>query len=103
MLEQDARFLKARRLCFPDHFLGDFYGDKQLTVEWLLCALPKVPPGLSELMSPPGLADAELLARSSYAAQREREVVLLYDPRVVAAVKDLGVERVTFGVLAQSR
>jgi predicted glycoside hydrolase/deacetylase ChbG (UPF0249 family) len=99
VVQQDLQLLRQHPVRHPDHFLGDFMGGKQLSVEWLVAMLPAVRPGVSELMTHPGLADAELLANSSYAQEREREMAVLCDPRVAQAVKDLGVELVTFEVL----
>jgi predicted glycoside hydrolase/deacetylase ChbG (UPF0249 family) len=99
VVEQDLELLQRRKLKYPDHFLGDFYGEKQLTTEWLLCALRAIEPGVSELMTHPGFADSELLARSEYGQEREREVLLLCDRKVIALIKELGIELVNFGML----
>ena len=99
VVQQDLQLVRQHRIGHPDHFLGDFFGGQQLSVERLLAMLPEVQPGVSELMTHPGFADAELIANSSYAQEREREVALLCDPRVVQAVKDLDIELVTFNVL----
>jgi len=100
VVQQDVQLVRDHPVGHPDQFLGDFYGGQQLTVERLLAMLPEVRPGVCELMTHPGFADAELIANSTYAQEREREVALLCDPRVAQAVRDLGIELVTFGVLA---
>jgi predicted glycoside hydrolase/deacetylase ChbG (UPF0249 family) len=99
LVQQDLQLLRKHPVGRPDHFLGDFMGGKQLSVDWLLALLPEVRPGVSELMTHPGLADAELLANSSYAQEREREMAVLCDPRVGQAIRDSGIELVTFEVL----
>lgn len=101
VVAQNWQLVRAHKLTYPDHFVGDFYGEKQLTLEWLLTTLPQLAPGVSELMTHPGLADEELLARSSYAQERERELTLLCAPQVRALIEDLDIELVTFGILCE--
>jgi predicted glycoside hydrolase/deacetylase ChbG (UPF0249 family) len=87
--------LKARSVPTPDAFLDGFYGDGA-TVENLLGILAGLSAGTSELMCHPGRSDPELAAGSSYAAEREREIEALCDPRVRARLAERRIELVSF-------
>ncbi|MBC7251137.1 MAG: carbohydrate deacetylase [Anaerolineae bacterium] len=85
----------------PDHFVGEFFGAKMLNLESLLQILRGLPPGLSEMMTHPGLADEQLRRESGYAVERERELELLCHPQVREQITELGIELVNFSVLSQ--
>jgi predicted glycoside hydrolase/deacetylase ChbG (UPF0249 family) len=55
--------------------------------------------GTTELMCHPAHEDAELLASSSYATVRVRELAALCHPEVRAAIDRAGVQLITFSVL----
>ncbi|HYK42281.1 MAG TPA: ChbG/HpnK family deacetylase [Thermoanaerobaculia bacterium] len=82
----------------PDFFFDGFYGHGA-TVENLLSILDSLPEGSSELMCHPGHADPELLAGSSYAAERDAEIHALTDPRVRARLTERGVVLISFDAL----
>lgn len=90
--------LRGRGVATPDAFLDGFFAGGA-TVENLLTILAGLPPGTSELMCHPGHPDAALSAGSSYAAEREREITALCDPRVRRFLAERGIELVTFGSL----
>jgi predicted glycoside hydrolase/deacetylase ChbG (UPF0249 family) len=100
-LTEDWRLVREAEVPHPDHFAGGFFGAEALTLERLLRILEELPPGVTEMMTHPGLADEQLLRESSYAAEREREMKLLCHPQVREKVSELGIELVNFGVLAQ--
>ena len=79
----------------PDHFRDGFYG-AGVTAENLRTTLTSLPDGTSELMCHPGHPDAELLAGSTYAHQRERELALLCDPELPVLLAREAVERIDF-------
>ena len=79
----------------PDHFRDGFYGTG-VTAENLRTTLTSLPDGTSELMCHPGHPDAELLAGSTYAHQRERELALLCDPELPVLLAREAVERIDF-------
>ena len=83
-----------------DHFEERFF-DEGARLEPLLEVLAALPAGTTELMCHPGVSDPELEAASSYATPRERELALLTDPEVTAAVARLGIELVHFGALGR--
>jgi predicted glycoside hydrolase/deacetylase ChbG (UPF0249 family) len=95
---QDIGLVRAKGILHPDHFVQSFSGDT-LILENLLGILEGLPEGVSELMTHPGFADEVLLARSTYAKERERELELLCHPRVKERIGELGIELVSFGVL----
>ena len=78
-----------------DFFLDGFYGDGA-TAENLHATLASLKEGTSELMCHPGRADAELLAGSTYARQRERELEFLCSPEIARILAREKVERIDF-------
>ena len=79
----------------PDHFLDGFYGGGA-TAENLRALLRGLGEGTTELMCHPGRADEELLAGSTYARERERELGILCDPELPLLLEREQVERVDF-------
>jgi predicted glycoside hydrolase/deacetylase ChbG (UPF0249 family) len=90
--------LRGMGLATPDAFLDGFYGGGA-TPENLLSILDALADGSSELMCHPGHPDPELLAGSSYAAEREEEIRALCDPRVRDRVQERGILLVPFDAL----
>ncbi|MEO8191354.1 MAG: ChbG/HpnK family deacetylase [Acidobacteriota bacterium] len=93
-----AAALRDHGLRVPDRFLDGFYAEGA-TVENLLALISDLPQGTSELMCHPGYPDAALLAGSTYARERVREVDALCDPSVRARLADRGVDLVAFDAL----
>jgi predicted glycoside hydrolase/deacetylase ChbG (UPF0249 family) len=73
----------------PDHFLDAFFAEGATLVS-LHRLIEELPEGTSELMCHPGHADEELLAGSSYAREREREIAALCDPGIRRLLEDRG-------------
>jgi len=90
--------LQAGRVPVPDRCILSFYGPGA-TLAHLLDLIAGLPTGVSELMCHPGLADADLRARSGYAGERERELAVLTDPRVREALEEGDVHLADFGHL----
>lgn len=90
--------LRARGVRTPDHFAREFQYEGKVGVEPLLALLERLATrdGVTELMCHPGEADEALLKRSGYARERPTELATLTDPRVRAAVSDLGITLATF-------
>lgn len=90
--------LRARGVRTPDHFAREFQHERSVGVEPLLALLARLATrsGVTELMCHPGETDQALAARSGYARERPTELATLTDPRVRAAVKDLGITLATF-------
>ncbi|HLH24547.1 MAG TPA: ChbG/HpnK family deacetylase [Chloroflexota bacterium] len=82
--------LPAAGLRTSDHFRGLTLG-LAFDAPSLVALLRRLPPGLTELMVHPGYPDAELHARTSYAAGRERELAALTAPEALAAVRARGI------------
>lgn len=99
-----ARLGAAVRELTPGvRYRGDFYGQDgrgwpvpdAVTVEFLVRLLEGLPAGVTELGCHPGEAgDHEL--QSTYDTERAVETATLCDPRVRAAVADLGIGLATF-------
>ena len=87
--------LRQAGLAVPDHFLESFYGDRA-TAENLRTLLARLQDGTSELMCHPGYADQALVAGSSYAKEREREVEILCDPAIPKLLQKYGIQLIRF-------
>lgn len=90
--------LRRRGVRTPDRFLDGFYG-VGATRENLRALLEGISEGTTEMMCHPGRADAELVATSTYAVERERELEILCDPSVRIDLARLGIELVGFSRL----
>lgn len=90
--------LRAAGLRTPDRFVDDFYAEGA-TAENLRRVIAGLAEETTELMCHPGYPDAELLAGSTYAAERAREVDALCDPSVRALLEERGVELAAFDSL----
>jgi len=98
MLEYAPRLLQQFQPRHPDAFIAAFYDDTATKPE-LLRILASLGAGTFELMCHPGYSDPELIASSAYAAQRDRELVLLTDPEVMAETKKRKIELISFAQL----
>lgn len=92
---ENWRRLSEKPVRAPDHFIAGFYADN-VSVEYLLSLLDRLPDGVTELMTHPGYSDETLAAESAYSAKREDEVAVLTDPRVRQRLTSLGIELTTF-------
>ena len=91
--------LRAAGVATTDRFDDGFYAEGADLVA-LLGVLADLPPGSTELMCHPGLADTELAAAgSTYTDDRVRELEILSDPRVARAVDEAGIRLINFGAL----
>lgn len=90
--------LRARGVRTPDRFARDFQGEGKVGVQQLLDLLERLATrkDITELMCHPGEADEDMAKKSGYARERPTELSTLTDPRVRAAVKDLGITLATF-------
>lgn len=93
--DEARRMLRTAGVRTPDRFIESFHADGAgvATLERILEDLPE---GSSELMCHPGYADEELRRGSRYAAERERELEALCDPRVRELARTLEIELVGF-------
>ena len=79
----------------PNTFVVDFY-DESATQENLLNIINNLSDGTSEIMCHPGYVDEAFAKESSYNFQRERELKILTDPFVKAAIELQNIELITF-------
>ena len=93
--------LRTRGVRTPDRFARDFQGQGKVGVQQLLDLLERLAKrkDITELMCHPGEADEDMVKRSAYARERPTELATLTDPRVRAAVEDLGITLATFADL----
>ncbi len=89
------RRLAESKVPHPSHFFAGFFGPAA-SLESLLALLSRLPPGVSEVMTHPGLADPALLAGSSYAAQREVELAALTSPQARQVIQREGIVLATY-------
>jgi predicted glycoside hydrolase/deacetylase ChbG (UPF0249 family) len=96
--EYAPRLMKEFKPRTPDFFCASFY-DEDATKAELLRLIESLKPGTTEIMCHPGYADTVLLAGSVYARQRERELAILTDPEVRAAIQSRGIVLISFAEL----
>lgn len=96
-IEARAR-LRQAGLRTPDVFLDGFYAEGATPAN-LRAILEGVSDGSSELMCHPGFPDEALLAGSSYAKQRAREVEALCDRDLKVLLEGLDIELIDFSQL----
>jgi chitin disaccharide deacetylase len=90
--------LRGLSLRTNDVFNETFF-DQGVSVTTLVSIITGLSEGSTELMCHPAHEDAELLASSSYAATRVRELRALCDPLVLQAVERAQVRLITFADL----
>ncbi len=94
----DQGMLAARAIKTTDHFVAAFY-DKTVSVPFLIEILAGLPQGSSELMTHPGLLDDQLRTASKYNVQREDELAVLTNSRVIQYLDQLDIKLCTFADL----
>lgn len=99
MARENWQRLAEKPIRAPDRFIAGFFADN-VSVEYLLGVLDRLPDGVSELMTHPGYSDETLAAESTYSAKRDDEVAVLTDPRVRQRIADLGIELTTYASVA---
>jgi predicted glycoside hydrolase/deacetylase ChbG (UPF0249 family) len=82
----------------PDVFYVNFY-DETATKENLLSIINNVLEGISEIMCHPGYVEADFAKESVYNLQREKELKILTDPEIKAAIEAQGIQLITFADL----
>ena len=82
----------------PDRFVVDFY-DQHATYEELLNVINNLPDGRTEIMCHPGYTDDAFAQESVYNNQRDRELKILTDPSIKAAIEANGIQLITFADL----
>ena len=93
-----AELLKEFNPRRPNVFFVDFY-DEGATKENLFNIIDNVPEGTSELMCHPGHVDQVFARESVYNFQRERELQILTDPSIKAALASQAIQLITFADL----
>lgn len=82
----------------PDNFVVDFY-DEGATYDALVNIIHNLGEGTSEMMCHPGYVDDAFVNESIYNRQRERELGILTDPSIKAALTANDIELITFAEL----
>jgi predicted glycoside hydrolase/deacetylase ChbG (UPF0249 family) len=89
---------KEFQLRHPDRFVVDFY-DEHATYEELLNVIKDLSDGATEIMCHPGYTDDAFAQESVYNNQRDRELKILTDPSIKAAIETNGIQLITFADL----
>ncbi len=82
----------------PDAFFASFYDDLATQTE-LFRIMESLTNGTFEIMAHPGYSDPDLIAGTSYAVQRDRELEILTAAETLAEVKKCGIELINFSQL----
>jgi len=98
MMENAPRLLKEFSPRHPDAFFASFY-DALATQEELFRIFHSLDDGTFEIMAHPGYSDPDLIASTSYAVQRDRELKILTDRETMAEVEKCHIELIHFGQL----
>lgn len=96
--EHAPRLLAQYHPRHPDAFFASFY-DELATQEELNRIINSLSDGTFEIMAHPGYADPDLIAGTSYAVQRDRELAILTSAESLAEVKKRNIELITFAQL----
>jgi hypothetical protein len=94
-LESNLRLVNQFKPCRPDHLLKSFYGE-EATHTVLINLMDNLPSGTTEIMCHPGYADEGLIGSSDYQIQREGELSILTDHKVMEFVKEKNIELINF-------
>ncbi|MCX6083259.1 MAG: ChbG/HpnK family deacetylase [Chloroflexi bacterium] len=97
-LESNLRLLNEYHARHPEHFIKSFYGENA-TRPALLDLLLNLPNGTTEIMCHPGYTDEVLMGSSTYHQQREAELSIFTDGKILALVKERNIELINFGDL----
>lgn len=82
----------------PDAFFASFYDDLATQTE-LFRIMESLTDGTFEIMAHPGYSDPDLIASTSYAIQRDRELEILIAAETLAEVKKCRIELINFSQL----
>jgi predicted glycoside hydrolase/deacetylase ChbG (UPF0249 family) len=96
--DYSERVLVDTKFRAPDGFFANFF-DQTATEENLLNIFRSIPDGDYELMCHPGYADRQLISSSTYAEQRQSELALLTNPKILNAVDKFGIRLISFADL----
>lgn len=96
-----GRRLRAAGLPTTDAFVERFFGG-EARLETLLEILRGIGAGSTEVMCHPAYPDEALLAESTYAADRQRELDVLTDPAARETLAELGLRLGHFGQLIEA-
>jgi predicted glycoside hydrolase/deacetylase ChbG (UPF0249 family) len=95
-INKDApKLLKEFNPRRPDAFFASFYDDRA-TRDELRKIFNQIDNGTFEIMCHPGYTDSILLETSSYARQRETELEVLTDPKILQEIQENGIQLISF-------
>jgi predicted glycoside hydrolase/deacetylase ChbG (UPF0249 family) len=96
--EHAPRLLAQFHPRHPDAFFASFY-DELATQEEISRIIASLTDGTFEVMAHPGYSDPDLIAGTSYAVQRDRELAVLTSAETMAEVEKRQIELIHFGQL----
>ncbi|WP_099159662.1 ChbG/HpnK family deacetylase [Virgibacillus ndiopensis] len=86
-----------------DFFYYDFYGEENVSSQYLLEIFSKLEPGISEVMCHPAFMDLKLRRCSSYHFTRIKELDVLVDSRIKDGLLEHAIELIHYGGLKNER
>ncbi len=102
LLSLAARMVRSRKdtLRSADFFIDTFLPNGPRPLPWLKAVVSALPPGVTELICHPGLADGHLAVATSYTTGRQREFDQLTDASWPQFLTNVGVTLSSFRELA---
>lgn len=82
-----------------DHFCKNFYGEENVSPDFLLEMFSSLEPGVTEMMCHPAFIDSWLSRNSSYTVTRMKELETLVDSKMMKWVKEHSIELSHYGTL----
>ena len=104
----DKLEIPVRRCSSLVRYCGDFYGQMadgsplpdRISLDALIKILAGLEPGFTEMATHPGMGDD---LDTMYCSEREEELKVLCDPRIRAALDEMGIELRSFANIAQQK
>ena len=93
---------KEKNIRTADFFCEDFYG-KNVTLAYLENILKNLKEGITEIMCHPGYSDNFLKKRSSYTDNREKELEILTEPKILKLIEELDIKLISYRELKSEK
>ena len=88
--EEAALYLRKLSIACPEEFSRDFYGEGRISREDFLKIIEKSKARSLEVMAHPGISSPALEMSSAYSKERETELSVLADARLLDSVSEIG-------------
>lgn len=81
----------------------DFYGEKNISLEYLMRKFAVLQPGVTEIMCHPAFMDSWLNKKSSYNSTRIKELEILVNSKIKNRIKDYAIDLIHYGGVVNER